>query len=129
MNIYQRVVEALLHERSDELTKEACEQCGQLVMCSYHSVLSVLSGGVFQRTPDGQWLKLPDYLASKQTQILNTPVAAWNCTVCKGPIDPTEHTVPHLGGFAHKQCTCRHQYWDLGYCIDCGIHANRLGAK
>lgn len=26
-----------------------------------------------------------------------------------------------------KQQACRHQYWDLGYCIDCGIHANRLG--
>jgi hypothetical protein len=21
---------------------------------------------------------------------------------------------------------CRHQYWDLGFCIDCGIHANHL---
>ena len=23
-----------------------------------------------------------------------------------------------------KRQTCRHQYWDLGYCIDCGIHSN-----
>ena len=23
-----------------------------------------------------------------------------------------------------KRYTCLHQYWDLGYCIDCGIHSN-----
>ncbi len=23
-----------------------------------------------------------------------------------------------------NRATCSHQYWDLGYCIDCGIHSN-----
>jgi hypothetical protein len=31
---------------------------------------------------------------------------------------PSEPTLPT------KQQTCRHQYWDLGYCIDCGIYSN-----
>lgn len=25
-----------------------------------------------------------------------------------------------------KQAACRHQYWDLGYCIDCGVRSNDL---
>lgn len=72
-NLYQQVVEAILHERSDDLTKEACdecEQCGPAIMCSYHSVLSVLSGGVSQQAADGGWLRLPDYRATKRTLIL-----------------------------------------------------------
>jgi hypothetical protein len=28
-----------------------------------------------------------------------------------------------------KQQTCKHPYWDLGFCIDCGIHANRLQSQ
>jgi ABC-type ATPase with predicted acetyltransferase domain len=49
-------VRALLEERTrlrealhyaDDLTKDACprcEQCGHLVMCNFHSLLSMLSG-------------------------------------------------------------------------------------
>jgi septal ring factor EnvC (AmiA/AmiB activator) len=36
----------ILHNRADDLTKAACdecEQCGEAVMCSYHSVLSELA--------------------------------------------------------------------------------------
>lgn len=42
-----RVQEGLLRMYADELTKEACDtcpNCGELVMCSFHSVLSVLAG-------------------------------------------------------------------------------------
>jgi predicted metal-binding protein len=51
-----KVVRALLEERTrlrealhyaDDLTKDACprcEQCGHLVMCNFHSLLSMLSG-------------------------------------------------------------------------------------
>jgi hypothetical protein len=106
-DLYYQVVQAILHERSDDLTKEACdecEQCGKLVMCSYHSVLSELAGHVSVRAEDGTWLRLPNHSASKQTLILNTPQASWNCTLCRGPIDPTEQAVSHPGGFAHKDC-------------------------
>lgn len=43
----RKLIDAILAERADDLTKEACdacEQCGRLVMCSYHSVLSALAG-------------------------------------------------------------------------------------
>jgi hypothetical protein len=44
------VAKAILADYPDELDKAACdscEQCGQVVMCSFHSVLSMLLG----RTP------------------------------------------------------------------------------
>lgn len=48
----------VLEERADELDKAACdrcEDCGDLFMCSFHSVLSILSGDMDQllaaRTP------------------------------------------------------------------------------
>ena len=42
-------VNAIFEARGDDLTKQACdecEQCGQLVMCNYHSLLSELAGHV-----------------------------------------------------------------------------------
>jgi hypothetical protein len=41
-----QLIADILDEYRDDLTKEACdncEQCGQVVMCSFHSVLSALS--------------------------------------------------------------------------------------
>src|SRR5688572_29544961 len=54
----EELIARILEEYRDELTKEACdncEQCGELVMCKFHSVMSLLSGetklrGEAQRT-------------------------------------------------------------------------------
>ena len=59
--IERRVIDAIFHEYG-ELTKEACEaceQCGPMVMCSFHSVLSLLSGGTSIREADGTWVTCP----------------------------------------------------------------------
>jgi hypothetical protein len=51
-------IDKLLAEYADERSKEACdrcEQCGPMVMCSFHSILSLLEGetalsdGTFRR--------------------------------------------------------------------------------
>lgn len=45
----EHLVARILRERADDLTRESCdncEQCGKLVMCSYHSLLSELAGRV-----------------------------------------------------------------------------------
>lgn len=42
-----QVIAGVLIEYRDELTKDACDQCDQCgwaVMCSFHSILSVLQG-------------------------------------------------------------------------------------
>ena len=48
MNSWE-VAEAILADYPDELDKAACdrcEHCGQAVMCSFHSVLSMLQGNL-----------------------------------------------------------------------------------
>jgi DNA repair exonuclease SbcCD ATPase subunit len=46
----RQLIADLLEERSDELDKDACdrcEDCGGLVMCRFHSIISALQGGAW----------------------------------------------------------------------------------
>ena len=67
-------VRAILTERQDDLTKQACdecEQCGQLVMCNYHSLLSELAGHV--TLPLSLPVRVKEYLQHKPTCSLRKP--------------------------------------------------------
>lgn len=59
---YPRFIEAVLHEYAEDNAPGACdvcEQCGPLVMCSFHGLLSLLSGRTSIQDANGEWLTIP----------------------------------------------------------------------